>query len=122
MHVADQRHGLDVMRALREAGGEDDPELLLAGLFHDAAKGPDVGLAHRVTWSLGERHGPWVWALARRLPGFDSAYDRLRDHAERSAELALQAGCTVRTAALIRSQAHPVDGPGRLLLHADEAA
>jgi hypothetical protein len=122
MHVADQRHGLDVMAALDAADGPADPDLRLAGLFHDCAKGPDTGLLHRVTWSLGERYGAWVWAACRILPGFAAAHGRLRDHADRSAELALAAGCTRRTAALIRTQSAPVDGPGRLLLIADEAA
>ena len=122
MHVADQRHGLDVMAALAADGAAaDDPELLLAGLFHDAAKGPTVGLLHRVSWSLGERYGSWVWSVVRPLPGFASAHARLRDHAEASAALALGAGCTARTAALIRAQAAPDDAPGRRLHHADEA-
>ena len=37
MHVADRRHGLDVVTALR-ADGATDPDLLLAGLLHDAGK------------------------------------------------------------------------------------
>jgi len=122
MHVADQRHGLDVMAALASDGAAaDDPELLLAGLFHDAAKGPTVGLLHRVSWSLGERYGPWVWSATRPLPGFAVAHARLRDHADASATLVLRAGCTLRTAALIRAQAAPVDAPGHRLQSADEA-
>ena len=38
MQRADQRHGLDVVAALR-AAGHDQPDLLLAGLLHDCAKG-----------------------------------------------------------------------------------
>ena len=37
MHRADQRHGLDVMASLRGDGHAADTDLLLAGLFHDAA-------------------------------------------------------------------------------------
>ncbi len=122
MHVADQRHGLDVAARLRTDGGPTDRDLELAGLFHDAAKGPRVGLAHRVGWSLGERHGPWVWAILRAIPGFTAAFVRLEDHAEESARAALLAGCSDRTAALIRMQAAPRDGAGRRLLRADEAA
>ena len=122
MHVADQRHGLDVMARLRADGGADDPELLLAGLLHDAAKGPSVGLLHRVSWSLGEHYGAWACSIGRRLPGFDAAYARLEDHAEESAREALLAGCTPRTAALIRAQASPADDAGRRLHAADEAA
>jgi hypothetical protein len=120
MHVADQRHGLDVM-AMLAMEGVADPEVLLAGLFHDAAKGPEVGLLHRVTWALGERYGGWVLAAGRLLPGFGDAYDRLRCHAAASADLALAAGCSARMAALIREQEHPVDPMGQRLLRADEA-
>lgn len=122
MHIADQRHGLDVRARLRADGGPHDPELLLAGLLHDAAKGPSVGLLHRVTWSLGEHYGPWVWSLGRLVPGFGHAYARLEDHAEESAREALLAGCTPRTADLIRAQAAPADDAGRRLHIADEAS
>jgi len=121
MHVADRRHGLDVVATLR-AAGTTDPELLLAGLLHDCAKGPTVGLWHRIAWSLGEAWGPWIVGAARRLPGFGPALDRLRDHAELSARLALEAGCSARTAELIRYQADPLEaGAGELLRLADEA-
>ena len=108
MHPADQRHGLDVLEDLR-ASGETDPDLLLAGLFHDAAKGPATGLWHRVVWSLGERYGTWVWGLARRVPGFGRALELLAGHADASAELALAAGCSPRAAALIRHRPGPSD-------------
>ena len=108
MHRADQRHGLDVVADLR-ASGHADPELLLAGLLHDASKGPGVGVWHRVAWSLGERYGVGIHALAARLPGFAAALARIREHPERSAELALAAGCSERTAGLIRHQADPID-------------
>ncbi len=121
MHVADQRHGLDVVATLR-AGGSIDDDLLLAGLLHDCAKGPTVGVWPRVAWSLGEAWGPWIVSATRRLPGFGPAFDRLRDHAERSAQMALEAGCSVRTAELIRRQADPADPTaGELLRLADEA-
>lgn len=110
MHRADQRHGLDVVRTLREQG-LDDPDLLLAGLLHDCAKGRRVGLWHRVAWSLADRYGSRVRAVARRLPGFDEALRTLDEHPERSAELALAAGCGPRTAELIRHQSDPTDEP-----------
>ena len=56
MHRADQRHGLDVVRALRVAG-HDDPDVLVAGLLHDSAKGKEVGLWQRVGWSLADHYG-----------------------------------------------------------------
>ncbi len=122
MHPADQRHGLDVTAALRDRG-HDDPELLLAALLHDCSKGPGVRLPHRVAWSLGERYGePLVNAFAR-LPGFGEAFARLRRHAHDSADLALAAGCSERTASLIRYQADPRDpDAGVALKLADEAS
>jgi hypothetical protein len=126
MPVADRRHGLDVVGSLRATGGGDDPDLLLAGLFHDCGKsraaGRGIGLLPRVAWSLGEAFGPWVIRLARRLPGFAADLDQLGDHARRSAELVLAAGGSSRTVDLIRGQAGgPGDRAGELLRLADEA-
>jgi hypothetical protein len=120
MPVADRRHGLDVVASLRSSG-ETDHELLLAGLLHDAGKGRAVGLWPRVAFSLGERYGSWVWRVSRPLPGFRVALDRLRDHAERSAALATDAGCSQRTVELIRHQSEPLDRDGAVLRLADEA-
>lgn len=121
MHRADQRHGLDVVAHLRESGHQD-PELLLAALLHDCSKGHSVRLPHRVAWSLGERYGERVHDLLAPLPGFRAAFDRLRSHAEDSARLARQAGCSERTADLIRNQAAPLDpDAGMALRVADEA-
>lgn len=121
MHPADQRHGLDVVASLRAAGHADD-ELLVAGLLHDAAKGPAVGLWHRVAWSLAERYGPGVERLACRLPGFETAFERMAQHADRSAAMAGAAGCTQRTVELIRNQSAPLDPlHGEALRLADDA-
>jgi hypothetical protein len=121
MHRADQRHGLDVVASLR-AEGHRDRDLLLAGLFHDASKGPGVGLWPRVAWALGGRYGGWVHGAAAHLPGFRVAFDGLATHAARSAELCLAAGCSVVTAELVRNQAEPVDpAAGEALRLADEA-
>ena len=111
MHVADRRHGLDVVAALR-AGGEADPEVLVAGLLHDAGKG-NTGLVPRVISSLGHAGMGPVVRLARRLTGMAVALDRLDAHAETSATLAREAGCSERTAEL--------DAGERLRL-ADEAS
>jgi hypothetical protein len=120
MPAADQRHGLDVLATLR-ASGTANPDLLLAGLLHDAGKGRTVGLWPRVAWSLGERYGPWAWRAAGVLPGFAAALDRMRNHAARSSELAEQAGCSARTVDLILNQAAPEDSDGAVLRLADEA-
>jgi len=120
MHVADQRHGLDVVWTLR-ADGVSDPEVLVAGLLHDAGKG-DTGVWPRVAYSLGQAYGPVIWRSARVLPGFRAALERLRDHAETSAALAAAAGCSPRTVELIRHQDAPIDPvAGRQLQLADEA-
>ena len=120
MHIADRRHGLDVVATLR-ADGVTDPEVLLAGLLHDAGKGP-TGIRPRVAYSLGQRYGGWVWRVAGVLPPFGAALTRLREHAEVSASLARAAGCSPRTVELIRHQDAPVDlDAGRLLQLADEA-
>jgi hypothetical protein len=122
MHVADRRHGLDVVATLR-AEGVTDPEVLLAGLLHDAGKGR-TGVWPRVVYSLGQGYGRWVWDLAGMVPraGFRDALARLRDHADASASLAAAAGCSARTVELIRHQDAPIDPEaGRLLKLADEA-
>jgi hypothetical protein len=121
MHVADQRHGLDVVATLR-ADGVADPELLAAGLLHDAGKGM-TGVLPRVAYALGKAYGRWVWRVTGWLPGFGPALERLRTHAETSAVLAAAAGCTPRTVELIRHQDAPLDGDdaGRWLQLADEA-
>ena len=120
MHVADRRHGLDVVASLRREGVADR-EVLAAALIHDAGKG-DVGLWPRMAHALGREYGAWVWRLAALVPGFGASLDRLAAHAEVSADLAAAAGCSVRTVELIRWQEAPRDPEfGELLLLADEA-
>ena len=67
MHVADRRHGLDVVATLRAEGGTD-AEVLLAGLLHDAGKG-QTGVWPRVAYTLGQGYGAWVWRVAGAVPG-----------------------------------------------------
>jgi hypothetical protein len=120
MHVADRRHGLDVVATLRD-GGVTDREVLLAGLLHDAGKG-HTGIGPRIAYALGQAYGSWVPGLAGVLPGWRVALQRLDEHAESSARLAARAGCSERTVELIRHQDDPVDpDAGRLLQLADEA-
>lgn len=120
MHVADQRHGLDVVASLR-AEGVTEPDLLVAGLLHDAGKG-QTGVVPRIAYSLGQRYGTWIWRLAAILPGFGPALARLHTHADTSAVLATAAGCSARSVALIRDQDAPTDPEfGELLRLADEA-
>ena len=120
MHIADQRHGLDVVSSLRQAGVKDR-EVLVAGLVHDAGKG-DTGVWPRVAYSIGQAYGPVVWQVASIWPGMGPRLQRLRDHADLSAELAAAAGCSPRTVDLIRYQDAPRDLEFGVLLHqADEA-
>lgn len=120
MHTADRRHGLDVVAALR-AAGETDPEVLLAGLLHDAGKG-DAGMIPRIVHALGQAGVGWVAALVGWWPGMRATLRRLRDHAELSARLAEAAGCRPRTVELIRWQDDPRDPEaGERLRLADEA-
>ena len=121
MHVADRRHGLDVVAHLR-ACGATDADLLVAGLLHDCAKG-DTGVLPRIAFSLGQRYGTWIWRIAGVVPGVAAALERLRVHAEASATLAAAAGCSAATVELIRHQDAPVDPiAGEQLRLADEAS
>lgn len=120
MHLADRRHGLDVMATLR-ADGVTDRDVLVAGLLHDAGKG-STGVWPRVAFSLGQAYGPWVWRVAGVWPPMHAALDRLATHAETSARLAAAAGCAPRTVELIRWQDAPRDPEyGERLRTADEA-
>ena len=120
MHVADRRHGLDVVGHLR-LGGVVDHDLLVAGLLHDCAKG-DTGLMPRIAHSLGQNHGPWIWRVAGRVPGWSAALLRLRVHPEASAALVAGAGFSLRAVELIRHQDAPLDPiAGEQLRLADEA-
>jgi HD domain len=120
MHVADRRHGLDVVAYLRRAG-VSDRDVLAAGLLHDCGKG-DTGWPPRVAWSLGEKFGPWVHATASRIPGWGGAMTRLRDHAELSAAAVEAIGLPPFAVALVREQDAPSDPQfGRLFHAADEA-
>jgi hypothetical protein len=120
MHVADRRHGLDVVASLR-AGGVREHDVLLAGLLHDAGKG-HTGVWPRVAYALAASYGQWLLVVVRWLPGFRAALERLQRHAERSAGLAEAAGCPARTLELIRFQDAPIDPEfGELLRLADEA-
>ncbi len=119
-HVADRRHGLDVAAYLRRAGVRER-DVLAAAVLHDCAKG-DTGAGPRILWSLGERLGPWVLAPARLIPGWRAALERLRVHAEASAELCAGAGLAPHAVDLVRHQAEPRDPELGVLFHqADEA-
>jgi len=122
MHVADRRHGLDVVAWLRR-DGVADPDVLVAGLLHDAGKG-DTGFLPRVVYSLSQAYGPGILRLGAGLPGLRDSLRRLEDHAETSARLAEAAGCSNRSIELIRHQdeAAPADHLAQRFHLADEAS
>jgi hypothetical protein len=119
-HVADRRHGLDVVRYLRRAGVRDR-DVLVAGLLHDCAKG-QTGAGPRIAWSLAERAGSWVLVPARLVPGWGAALDRLRDHAEVSALQLEGAGLSHRAVELVRNQGAPGDPEYGAVFHAADEA
>jgi hypothetical protein len=120
MHAADQRHGLNVVRSLRDAG-VTDRDVLLAGLVHDCGKGR-TGVVPRMVYSLGQAYGHRITRVAGIVPGMRADLDRLAAHAATSAEFAADAGCPPRTVELIRNQEEPRDPEfGELLRAADEA-
>lgn len=120
MIVADQRHGLDVVAALR-GEGITDADVLVAGLLHDAGKGA-AGVLPRIVHSLGQAYGTSIPGLIGRLPGMAETLSRLEAHPELSARIAEAAGCTTRTVELIRWQDDPRDLEyGERLRLADEA-
>jgi hypothetical protein len=104
-HVADRRHGIDVVAYLRRAG-VTDRDVLAAGLLHDCAKG-ETGAGPRIAWSLGEHFGDWVLGPARFVPGWSAAMDRLRDHADAAADALAATGLAPGAVALVRNQADP---------------
>jgi hypothetical protein len=120
MHVADRRHGLDVVAWLRRAGVRDR-DVLAAGLLHDCAKG-DTGAGPRIAWSLGEAFGAWIPAIASRVPGWSAPLERLRTHAEASADLCAAAGLATFAVDLVRHQEAPRDPRWGAVFHAADEA
>ena len=121
MHVADRRHGLDVVAALRRPG-VTDREVLLAGLLHDCAKGRHGRRpAGRLVARRGiRRRGS---GAPRRVPGLgDRRSTGCATTPSCRPPMAAAAGCSPRTVDLIRHQADPRDPEaGELLRLADEA-
>jgi hypothetical protein len=123
MPVADQRHALDVVGRLREAG-QDDPDLLAAALLHDAAKGARLRLWHRVVVVLLEAVAPrGLGRLASTNPGsWRYPFHLHLHHAQLSARAALDAGCGPRVAAFITGTPDPSDAQLEAALRAADAA
>ncbi|HEX6656345.1 MAG TPA: hypothetical protein VF153_09050 [Candidatus Limnocylindria bacterium] len=110
MPVADRRHALDVVGRLM-AAGRDDPDLLVAALLHDCAKGDQMRLWHRVAGVVLEAVSPRALA---RLASPDARswrypFHLYLHHADLSAAAAAAAGCSPRAVAFIRGAAVEAD-------------
>lgn len=124
MPAADRRHGLDVAQRLRR-DGQSDPDLLVAALLHDCAKGPRMRLWHRVAGVLLEAAAPLLLVrLASPRPGsWRHGLFLYLHHAGLSADAALAAGCSERAVAFIAGRAAPGDAAlADALRRADEAS
>jgi hypothetical protein len=110
MPVADRRHALDVVGRLT-ATGHDDPELLVAALLHDCAKGHELRLWHRVAGVLGERFAPGLLrrAASNRPGSWRYPFHLYLHHEALSADAAAAAGCSPRSVAFIRGTAGGAD-------------
>jgi hypothetical protein len=124
MPVADRRHALDVVAALDRAG-IDDPDVRVAALLHDAAKGHRVRLWHRVGGVLLGRLAPRVLrSLADPNPrSWRHPWFLVIHHAALSADLAARHGCSPRSVAFLRGDVPAADAQLlRALTAADDAS
>jgi putative nucleotidyltransferase with HDIG domain len=91
MRRNDQRHALDVLTTLRHLG-ERDVVVLRAALLHDAGKaGAPFTVVERSAAVFLAAAAPAVLARLTRT-GWGARYQRYRDHAQRGADLAREAG------------------------------
>ena len=116
----DRRHAMDVFVTLREAG-HADTDLLAAALLHDvgktvgqssrkaAGRDPALRLWHRVAVVLMRAVTPRLLnGVAEDEPGsWRQAFHVQQHHAAIGADLAQEAGCSLRTVALIRHHEDP---------------
>ncbi|MBI1801478.1 MAG: hypothetical protein HYR71_07610 [Chloroflexi bacterium] len=110
MAVSDQRHSLDLLYALRDAG-ESDESVLQAALLHDLGKADaPLRLLHRVIHVVAGKALPGAWAAFCASPRRDwrHPFYVLACHAELGAQKASQAGCSAEVVALIRHHQHPI--------------
>lgn len=120
MMLRDQQHGIEVMRRVRAAAG-DDPPLCLAALLHDCGKG-HVRLWQRVAHVLlGAAPALRARVASERGPEWRRAFWRLLHHPRLGAEMVAATRADPDAVRLIRDQeaAHP-DPRLTLLQNADE--
>ena len=108
-------------RCARRASTE--PDVLVAGLLHDAGQGRHGRLAAGRLHARASATAPGSGGVARRPARVRGPRSSgCATHAETSAVLAAAAGCSPRTVELIRHQDAPIDPEfGELLRLADEA-
>lgn len=116
MERRDQRHALEVTLRLRAA--TDDRALLVAALLHDCGKG-SVPVWLRV---LNVVSPTTTRLLAAEGRGWRGAAHRLRHHAELSAVMAREAGCSEMTVRLINGHVEPEEAWRHVLLVAADDA
>jgi hypothetical protein len=125
MEPFEQAHSLKVVRSLLEQG-ENDADLLCAGLLHDVGKVCRPLRLWERTWIVGWQAlfpaRSYKWGAAPQkvdaAPFWRRPFVVAEQHAEWGAALALQAGVSPRAAALIGRHHARLDGPdaeGRLL-------
>jgi hypothetical protein len=136
MARSDQRHSLDLLYTLRRAG-QSGRDLAQAALLHDCGKSVLAGGAstdargplqritvwHRTLVVLLQGAAPgWLARLASDGRGWRRPFATHVQHAQASAELAAQAGCTPEVVTLIRGhhEPEPDDRRSALLKWADE--
>lgn len=123
MDRGDQRHGLDVMETLRRAGHRDR-DLLQAALLHDASKSVEARtpLQRLTVWHrtaivlLGKAAPGWLARLAADGRGWRQPFAAHVGHAQASARLAAQAGCTPKVVDLIHMHHQPESDDKQLAL------
>jgi hypothetical protein len=105
----DQRHGIDVLRAVVDAG-ETDRDAWAAALLHDCGKaGSGLTIFHRVAVVLLKAFRPgWLDRLVREKgAAWDRPFRVQGQHPEIGATLAQEAGCSELTVWLIRHHQAP---------------
>lgn len=120
---ADQRHSMDIYRALRD-GGCADPDLLAAALLHDSGKGAGrVRLWVRPPYVLLRALAPGLLRWLVRAPAvwWRRPFYHAWHHAAIGADLAAAAGLPARVVLLIRTH-HQPDGPAAALHAVDDAS
>lgn len=117
MARCDQRHALDVLRTLCQAGHHDET-LLQAALLHDVGKAAaKLTIWHRVAVVLLQRFAPgWLARLAAHGRGWRAPFAAHARHPQVGAQWVIQAGSSVEVGELVRRHHEPAPENGRLAI------